>query len=424
MDTIFSWMIIFVFIAVMAKIFFKFRKKRAHFSVPNMLTSIGILGTFGGICISLFCFNVDNIDQSIPGLLGGLKIAFLTSIIGIASSLWYKWRHYPKVKDDNLTEGATIDDIIKGQNKLIELQTEFNTKSLSQFSNIEKALIGEGDSTLLTQMQKLRTTFSDKQDELVTEFKAFATNMEENNINALTDAIQNLVTDFNKKITDEFGENFKQLNLAVEKMVTWQDNYKNQVEAMIIQLEQSTQSIKETEQSVSLISTHSATITTMAENLNTSLKILTTELSAFAEMGDKAKQAFPHINTELDKLTKGLHYTIENITQENKKMIDFNQESLRTQSKTLTDHHTMVIEQINKSIENTNSQLETFVIENSKNIAKQITELDKALGEELEKSLQMMGSQLTSLSSKFVEDYTPLTTKLKEVVEMANKIPV
>jgi hypothetical protein len=48
--------------------------------------------------------------------------------------------------------------------------------------------------------------------------------------------------------------------------------------------------------------------------------------------------------------------------------------------------------------------------------------LDTALQEELTKSLQTLGRQLSSLSEKFVNDYAPLTDRLREVVRQANVI--
>jgi hypothetical protein len=56
-------------------------------------------------------------------------------------------------------------------------------------------------------------------------------------------------------------------------------------------------------------------------------------------------------------------------------------------------------------------------------MAMQITALDTALQKELTKALESLGSQLTSLSKKFVEDYTPLTAKLHEVLNMVDGLP-
>lgn len=51
--------------------------------LPTLLTSSGVLGTFIGIYIGLYSFNVQDIEGSITELLGGLKGAFITSILGI-----------------------------------------------------------------------------------------------------------------------------------------------------------------------------------------------------------------------------------------------------------------------------------------------------------------------------------------------------
>lgn len=44
---------------------------------------LGILGIFIGIIIGLFNFNIESIDISIFVLLGGLKIVFIISIVGM-----------------------------------------------------------------------------------------------------------------------------------------------------------------------------------------------------------------------------------------------------------------------------------------------------------------------------------------------------
>lgn len=56
-------------------------------TIPNVFTTIGVLGTFVGIYFGLRNFDVNNITESIPTLLEGLKTAFTTSIFGISLSL-------------------------------------------------------------------------------------------------------------------------------------------------------------------------------------------------------------------------------------------------------------------------------------------------------------------------------------------------
>ena len=47
---------------------------------------------------------------------------------------------------------------------------------------------------------------------------------------AIIKALENSMEDFNNNLKEHFGENFKQLNEACEKMIQWQEEYKNQVE--------------------------------------------------------------------------------------------------------------------------------------------------------------------------------------------------
>jgi ABC-type transporter Mla subunit MlaD len=44
-----------------------------------------------------------------------------------------------------------------------------------------------------------------------------------------------VVRDFNAKINEQFGDNFRQLNSAVERLVSWQVQYEKQLEALIEQ---------------------------------------------------------------------------------------------------------------------------------------------------------------------------------------------
>ena len=55
-------------------------------SVPPLLVSIGIFGTFLGILIALQAFNVEDRIDSIGNVIIGLKLAFGTSVFGLLGS--------------------------------------------------------------------------------------------------------------------------------------------------------------------------------------------------------------------------------------------------------------------------------------------------------------------------------------------------
>ena len=68
--------------------------KRLLEMVPDILTSLGILGTFIGLVWGLKNFNPNNYEAmttSVASLVDGIKVAFLTSIYGIAFSIVYTY---------------------------------------------------------------------------------------------------------------------------------------------------------------------------------------------------------------------------------------------------------------------------------------------------------------------------------------------
>lgn len=62
-------------------------------SIPGHMTAIGILGTFIGIFFGLYNFNTSDLSASVPILLEGMKLAFTTSIAGLASSTVLRITH-------------------------------------------------------------------------------------------------------------------------------------------------------------------------------------------------------------------------------------------------------------------------------------------------------------------------------------------
>ncbi len=100
--------------------------------IPSMFTTIGILGTFGGIAYGLWFFNPEDIENSIPTLLKGLKTAFFASIFGIALSIIFSKR-ISFIKNKN--EKGVLSDETNALNKLIELINELRSDFSSTDDN-------------------------------------------------------------------------------------------------------------------------------------------------------------------------------------------------------------------------------------------------------------------------------------------------
>jgi cell division septum initiation protein DivIVA len=76
---------------------------------------------------------------------------------------------------------------------------------------------------------------SEQSDRLTGAFNRHAENIAEANSKSLVSALSEVVRDFNARINEQFGDNFRQLNSAVERLVSWQVQYEQQLKALIEQ---------------------------------------------------------------------------------------------------------------------------------------------------------------------------------------------
>ena len=500
-----------------------FWKRHNHLvnALAATVIATGVFGTFLGIYFGLQDFdtqNIESIQGSISTLLEGLKVAFVTSVVGIGLSILIKLM---AVLRRQITLTTYADDVAELLRQSLALQQEENRNTRESLSSIEKSLTREGDNTVLTWLQKLGTSHnqdtlidsfnefaakmavkdnetmetlssieksltqegegavlthlqklgtSEKQDALIDSFNEFATKMADDNTNALIRALEEVMKDFNAKINEQFGDNFKQLNEAVGRVNQWQEQYRQQMNELAEEFRVAAESVEQSRESLAIIADRSGAIVASAEQLSPTLKALKHQvehfenhLEAFAALADNARNAFPDIENRLDRLTSkflnSVDETINNsqdsMQRQRKAIDDFlgmvkesvenshrDMETQRSNLQDFTEQIEKVIQNTSRGLENTleetdrvlritlqshSSQLSDEVkrifAESGERMTQQIENLDDALGQELTKALDALGRELASLSQKFVEDYSPLTDRLREVVQIANRLP-
>ena len=391
---------------------FILKQRHSIAGIKGLVTTFGIFGTFLGIFFGLIAFDVTNIQGSIPKLLSGLQTAFLTSIAGMLAGIILTIA--PKIY------GITIQEEDKTQDEIV-------SQMARHLANMDKSLTGDGESTLLTQIQKLRTTFSDKQDELNNTFREFADKVVADSTQSLINALSEVMRDFNNKINEQFGDNFKQLNEAVGKILVWQQEYSDRVENMTNQFERTLIGIKSCETSLTNISNQAQKFSDTANQLKDILTALDQEkvslhhgVNAFADMALRARDTFPIIHEQLNKVTTDLTTTVSLVVTENAKQVNEMKDSLNLQARHLQESNQQLSNQIQKITSDFNGRTEMMLTQMSEKLTLQVTELDRQLGEELNKSISTLGRHLTSLSKTFVDDYSNLTTRLREILNAAS----
>lgn len=371
--------------------------------VPTLLTTLGIFGTFLGIVLGLLDFNQNNIEASIPPLLEGLKTAFITSLAGIFTSLVFKTLSTfsflkPAVAEATVSE-ATPEAI------LAAMQAQ-----VSEVKALKEAMVGNEESTLFGQLKILRADMNDNakislnnakeravqqqenfeqfSDKLWLKLQDFADTLSKSATEQVIEALKQVIVDFNHNLTEQFGENFKKLNEAVFKLVEWQENYKTQLEQMQQQYAQGVESISATEASVAHISEQSKVIPESMQELKTVMEVnqhqlaeLERHLEAFKEMRDKAVEAVPQIQQQVQATVNDISAAVT----------------------TASEHYKNLLSESDRYIQNhvstSNSLLEKFATETEKGIS-QVGEKLKESSDRISKDVELAANEFTDNTAR------------------------
>lgn len=372
---------------------------------PEILTTIGILGCFLGIAYALLNFNSSDLNNSIPLLLEGIKTAFWASVFGVGGALSIKMRHLfrkePIPQSEGTPKSATFDDMV------------------SAIHTLQKGLVGSEEGTLLSQIKLLRQDSNDQISKLRESFNNFAKHMVENNQKAVIEALKQVINDFNQKLTEQFGENFKQLNQGVERLVTWQQQYKDELDTIKQTQLQTAVDMKLASEAFNTLVTRSQDFSNIAEKLRSILEamskqkdILFEQEKALSELLIQMKDVTPQFAIKMSAMINEITLGVKQVQSETTDIV----KNFGAQAQSANAEMKNLLSEI---LTKSQQQLSEGLQENSKIIKEGVLTLDKALQKELNDALTSLGKQLASLSEKFVEDYRPLTDRLREVVRLA-----
>jgi DNA anti-recombination protein RmuC len=369
---------------------------------------LGILGCFTGIALGLFQFDTNDIQKSVPELLNGIKTSFWASIAGVVGALTIKVRYQlfgpPTLKGDKGFQGTTTDDLAW------------------LLRSLQESIAGKEDSTLLSQAKLLRQEMGDGLKLLNSTLENYAERMADNNSKALVEALREVIRDFNAKINEQFGDNFKQLNSAVERILLWQETYREQMVEMIDQQRATAENMSiaaarysELVQQAERFSTTAANLQTLITTLESQRQHLHGALTQLGNLLKTAGEGVPRLEEKITELTRQIETSVRDTT-----------ERLAAASGELTrnvqESHGEMRKALTESAANLHREVNSHLQQLSAQTKDQVIALDKALSEELTRSIRTLGEHLTSLSRRFVDDYTPLTERLRLLLQAARGV--
>ena len=292
-------------------------------SIPNVFTTLGVLGTFLGIYYGLEAFDTNDIDGSISELLEGLKTAFITSIVGIIAALIFgrfsefaygraESKGPPKATSELMAlqelndslkagqqqqhdqlnalqtalvgeaEGSLAVHLVKMRNQFQDIYTQQSTMTASVV-NLHRAIGQDEETSLLVQIQKLR---ADQNEQAATTGRAVASVMEamnangellrrkfdefaellaKNNTEALVDMMRNATEEFNRQMSSLVEklvkENFEELNASVQRMNDWQRENKTMITQLTNQFTLVSEQFQLTSSAIQTITTNTKELT-------------------------------------------------------------------------------------------------------------------------------------------------------------------
>ena len=401
---IFFWVIVFFLAFSLISVNSTDDKKRALVELaPGVLTTLGILGTFTGVFIGLLDFDVRTINKSVPTLLEGLKVAFGTSIVGLAAAMVFRVTR-PFLSRQIVDEEVGVEEVV------------------SELRLVKKALSGDEDSSLLTQFQKLRDSVAELNTQTkqgfetqIDEFRAFSEKMSEAFSRALIDELKAAIRQFNEELAEQFGKNFQEFNAALGKVLEWQENYKAELTNLRETLDRSKELLESTTNALTDVAAnteqipkHMQELNNLQTRLSSDLEKMSTAVSAFAELGDKASASFPTIEKN-----------IENITENFKRASENQQTTIDTMGQALNQSLSDMQTANEQMLSGLQQALNQTISDANEKLTKGVDQLDQSISDELERVLTEMANNLTGITNQFVQDYEPLLQSSRNLIQLA-----
>lgn len=441
--------LIVVSVILLSLTFFMFRFDRFATSYgPEVLTTLGIFGCFLGVVLALWNLNPNDMIGSMPTLLGAIRTAFISSLFGVGSALVLRatQRFRKPKKRESFVQSGSGASIPIGE--LIEA-----------IDALREGLIGQEQGSLFNEIKLLRLEQKQHSEDYIQEFKTFASHMVDNTQKAMIEALKNVIHDFNSKLHEQFGENFKNLNSAVGKLVLWQAKYKDELELIQGAQESAASNMIKAVEALSTFINQAQTFTQITQDLQSQIAFLENNRSllidqqlGLSEVLTKLAEVTPEFSSKsiemLEAVKSGMtQVSLEasSVTQQVKDVHIQSSEDLRNAILSLGQmlketigqtHHTLgaTLHNLGEQIQQTQKEMNDLLTQSSKEnqekthealtqnmelLKEGVKTLDDSLQKELNTALEGLSRQLASLSAKFVEDYAPLTDRLRELVQLS-----
>lgn len=280
---------------------------RFYNALPNMLTGLGIIGTFVGLAVGIYIaapgLNSDSIldaKEALNRLLDGAALAFITSIVGLASSLVFSYLEKGRIHKFNTFCQSLVSEI--------DARVEYfsaerlASKSLNESQKQSFALETFANDLAVSLGQVIEQQVSRPVVEAINALK-------EEQKSANDETLEKLISEFSSSITGAAGEEMKafattmdsvssnleqQMTAMTENQSEMQESSKRAVEDMSDAMVQGSQKIRDE---------ISGAVASLADGISKSLEAVSEKLNNAAEvLSEKLSDSINGFDTVLNKI--------------------------------------------------------------------------------------------------------------------------
>jgi len=400
-------------------------------AVPGFLTAIGVIGTFVGLQIGLSEMNissdvsVDEMKAGVSAVIGGAKVAFMTSVWGVFLSVLFNF--IEKSAEQNIRRRIhslqdTIDEIFPRLSPESQLQiiSDNSEESRESLQGLAEQIGVKMQESMLTATRGI----SEALETTLTEIMAPAINKL---VDETSEGNQKALEELLTKFMDGFGEQGKQQRVAmddasanVNKSIS---DMNASMQAFINKMESSQNASGEREKD--LIASMSNQVSQMMEQSNNQTNMMGEMLHKQATLMSEQFEKREISSSEREKeLTKNIQNQIktmsDGMTEQSANHAEFISKNMSALSKTLDTREELSGErekqlmdsiqiQVKALMESVSAQgrvLTTFVNEQMDDLSKSFEGRDKKMAERAEvqsDSIKKQSNAITSSTQQLVE---------------------
>ena len=440
--TIFVFLIIFIYLDR--------QNQKANLNYPSLLITMGIGFTFLGVALGLIDFNTDDPTASLATLVNGIKTAFWGSFSGVLASIIIKVHALVCLKENisDLKNDQQIENFYQEHRQLLENSSfleKINVNIVKSNNNLVEAIKDFGidlDKKNKNNMQELLTSISSSLNgieqiqrstqsyiageiaELRSEFVLFAKQQAEQNTEIFIKALETAIQRFNENLTESLGENFKQLNQSVNRLVDWQANYSSHVEQQTEKYYVIAEQVEQIKNNFSEILKNTDMFTLAIHQMENSFDSIDYKNQEFNRRIESFYGTLDAKIVDIENTRQLLDQGFEKVESQMANTKHLTQQIFSEINEYLESSHSQALNTQKQSVQQVqqmHEQMKQAFDQTQKQLNEGLVTIENKLQHTLNQSLITLAQQLGSLSTKFAQDYEPITVNLKRVIDSIDR---